>query len=427
MWVCANCEAENEHGGELCNVCDSPRSMPRIKAPALSPKVAAKSFAFSQALPVIGVIGIFLAVAVMAAIGRRDGNKALDQTQTQLEEKAYFAATGNLEKLRAYERDCRICALKAGAHDQIKQIERSNLDDAEKRSYREAIGNVIPLRTYLRECQVCAFRTEATSEIARLERDDLSQREEREYRAANGNPDALGRYVNSCRLCAYKSAAQRDITQLEEEKEGKAHTATFQIKSNLSTRVSISFYSALNTSRAWPGNGSNYVLNSSESRTYNLTCEPGEKICYGAWTDGGPLSPYWGAGRGGGQGCQRCCLTCPAQPSDTMILEQQDARVLPPSLTWHFKSTFYSRIELAFYSDDRRLKWPPGDQVYYVESGTSADIRLSCQIGQRICYGAWPSGNTDSFWGVGYTARQGCSNCCYTCNGGESDVISLNP
>lgn len=88
----------------------------------------------------------------------------------------------------------------------------------------------------------------------------------------------------------------------------QAETASFKIQSDHKFKVQISFFSQ-NRSHEWPGGGRSYNLNDSEEHTFNLTCNKGEKICYGAW-ETGSSSPYWGSGPGNRQACTNCCVVC---------------------------------------------------------------------------------------------------------------------
>lgn len=83
-------------------------------------------------------------------------------------------------------------------------------------------------------------------------------------------------------------------------------------------------------------------------------------------------------------------------------------------------------VHLAFYSENRNWEWPGGDQVYVLDDSRVHDYSLNCNSGEKICYGAWPKGTRQSYWGVGPDANQSCSDCCYICNGGETGVIVLN-
>ena len=59
----------------------------------------------------------------------------------------------------------------------------------------------------------------------------------------------------------------------------------------------------------WPGNDEVYVLKDSDFHTYEITCEPHEKVCYGAGRDGN-YGRYWGIAISGEEACTGCCMTC---------------------------------------------------------------------------------------------------------------------
>lgn len=98
------------------------------------------------------------------------------------------------------------------------------------------------------------------------------------------------------RLAKQKARAQDDA---------RKRRATFIITSKDRYSLGLAFYSQ-NYDREWPGNGKQYILHG--TKTYNLSCTPGEKICFGAWRD--HQITYWGVGRKGKQNCQRCCIQC---------------------------------------------------------------------------------------------------------------------
>jgi hypothetical protein len=82
-------------------------------------------------------------------------------------------------------------------------------------------------------------------------------------------------------------------------------------------------------------------------------------------------------------------------------------------------------VELELYSEDRDHVWPGNGQVYLLDDGEEKTVPISCNQGERICYGAWISGDADTYWGVGPNATESCSDCCYVCNGGETESINL--
>jgi hypothetical protein len=100
------------------------------------------------------------------------------------------------------------------------------------------------------------------------------------------------------------------------------------------------------------------------------------------------------------------------------------------AFTFHFRSEHPSTIHVEFYSATRNAAWPGGNSVFYLYPGHTETYRLQCIRGEMICYGAWVPG-TPTFWGVGYSVRQGtpfhCTDCCYVCGSGQSFILSLRP
>ncbi len=67
----------------------------------------------------------------------------------------------------------------------------------------------------------------------------------------------------------------------------------FRVTSNHPNKVQISYYSQTRRGQSWPGGDQAYSLNDSLAHSHVLSCNAGEKICYGAWVTG-QSSPYWG-------------------------------------------------------------------------------------------------------------------------------------
>lgn len=88
-----------------------------------------------------------------------------------------------------------------------------------------------------------------------------------------------------------------------------ADQLTYHVRSNYPFRVQIEFYSETDRSRAWPGSGRAYDLNTYARQSIRLNCWTGEKICYGAWVTGDD-SRYWGAGNNNSRHCPDCCSYC---------------------------------------------------------------------------------------------------------------------
>ncbi|MBW6423498.1 hypothetical protein KX729_18735 [Rhizobium sp. XQZ8] len=98
---------------------------------------------------------------------------------------------------------------------------------------------------------------------------------------------------------------------------------------------------------------------------------------------------------------------------------------LAADVSFIMKNDHPNAVEVELYSQDRKHIWPGGNEVYYLDDGESKQIHLSCQQGEKICYGAWVSGDKQTYWGTGPNNKQACEDCCYTCEGGETEEINL--
>ncbi|WP_420412238.1 hypothetical protein [Roseibium sp.] len=98
------------------------------------------------------------------------------------------------------------------------------------------------------------------------------------------------------------------------------------------------------------------------------------------------------------------------------------------SLLWQVKSNHPNILEIEFYSDTRRgHSWPGNNEIYLLDDYSTKTVNISCHHGELICYGAWVRNRTGIYWGIGFKYSQSCSDCCYTCNGGHTKLIILNP
>lgn len=71
--------------------------------------------------------------------------------------------------------------------------------------------------------------------------------------------------------------------------------------------------------------------------------------------------------------------------------------------------------------------WPGGDKVYLLDAGSIKEVTVSCNPGEKICYGAWIAGNDSIPFGVGPDNNRSCSNCCYICVAHTMETIDLTP
>ena len=86
----------------------------------------------------------------------------------------------------------------------------------------------------------------------------------------------------------------------------------------------------------------------------------------------------------------------------------------------------YSRgVALEFFGQETGTRWPGNDKVYFLDRGERKSIPISCQEGERICYGAWVNGNDKVFWGVGPDNNRSCETCCTVCVEKSTEAIVI--
>ncbi|MEP3428374.1 MAG: hypothetical protein ABJN98_06830 [Roseibium sp.] len=98
------------------------------------------------------------------------------------------------------------------------------------------------------------------------------------------------------------------------------------------------------------------------------------------------------------------------------------------NMVWRFQSEHQKIVDVELYSDSRRGHvWPGNNKIDVLDDFSTKTINISCKYGESICYGAWVRNRNSTYWGVGYKNRNRCNSCCYTCDGGQTKVIVLNP
>ncbi|ESZ20604.1 MULTISPECIES: hypothetical protein [unclassified Mesorhizobium] len=96
-------------------------------------------------------------------------------------------------------------------------------------------------------------------------------------------------------------------------------------------------------------------------------------------------------------------------------------------VTFAIKNSHPNAMRVELYSQDRDYVWPGEDKDYVLDDGETKQLPISCNAGESICYGAWVDGDEGTYWGVGPGNTEKCEDCCYTCNGGETEEIELVP
>jgi hypothetical protein len=90
------------------------------------------------------------------------------------------------------------------------------------------------------------------------------------------------------------------------------------------------------------------------------------------------------------------------------------------SLVWKVRSNYRHGIQIAFYSQSRLLEWPGNGQAWGLNDSGTHKYTLTCVAGETICFGAWVTGHSSIYWGIGAHHEHSCDRCCYVCGAGET-------
>ena len=86
---------------------------------------------------------------------------------------------------------------------------------------------------------------------------------------------------------------------------------------------------------------------------------------------------------------------------------------------WTFTSKYKYQVQVKLYSEDRRHVWPSKDTAWSLKDYASHTEKINCIRGEKICYGAWATGNASHYWGVGHGDQHNCDTCCAICGSGN--------
>lgn len=95
------------------------------------------------------------------------------------------------------------------------------------------------------------------------------------------------------------------------------------------------------------------------------------------------------------------------------------------TFTFRLQNSYPGDLQVEFCSEDRNHSWPGGGQAYLLKPGNPVSFPLKCRKGETICYGAWVDGDATTYWGSGADCAEECDDCCYVCDGSESEVQEL--
>jgi hypothetical protein len=96
-------------------------------------------------------------------------------------------------------------------------------------------------------------------------------------------------------------------------------------------------------------------------------------------------------------------------------------------MEWTITSDFDYQVQIEFYSQSRNVAWPGNGRAYPLNDYQPHSFTLNCISGEKICYGAWPTGGDThgryrNYWGVGANNQHGCDHCCGICGVDDPDM-----
>jgi ferredoxin-like protein FixX len=93
-----------------------------------------------------------------------------------------------------------------------------------------------------------------------------------------------------------------------------------------------------------------------------------------------------------------------------------------------FKLTNNARftIMVKVFSQSRNWEWPSTTKHWPLDDSAQHSLRISCQDGEKVCYGGAFSSDDKTHWGVGFKGNKSCGNCCLTCGSNVSHAWKLN-
>jgi hypothetical protein len=97
-------------------------------------------------------------------------------------------------------------------------------------------------------------------------------------------------------------------------------------------------------------------------------------------------------------------------------LDTRHAQAQDGVITFKFTNNARYTVYMKMYSSSRNLVWPGANIHYILDDSSQRAARLSCQVGEKICYGGgYQTDGTGSYWGVGYLGKESCQGCCLVC------------
>jgi len=136
----------------------------------------------------------------------------------------------------------------------------------------------------------------------------------------DGSERMLTERSDDFKRCWPKSGPRR----AHAERERKKRLLNLKVTNRMAGEVQFKLFSRANEGRQWPSTDKVWFLVGRDSLETEISCKPGEKICFGAWEAG--ERNYWGCGQACRSGCSGCCSTC-GSSRITMRLDRSSMQV----------------------------------------------------------------------------------------------------
>ncbi|MEX0347614.1 MAG: hypothetical protein AB3N20_22010 [Rhizobiaceae bacterium] len=84
-------------------------------------------------------------------------------------------------------------------------------------------------------------------------------------------------------------------------------------------------------------------------------------------------------------------------------------------ISFRFTNHLSSPVWVKLFSSDRLKDWPDDGRLFILADSSPRNFSVGCELGERICYGAWIEGDITHYWGSGNEGKFDCDNCCTIC------------
>ena len=82
-------------------------------------------------------------------------------------------------------------------------------------------------------------------------------------------------------------------------------------------------------------------------------------------------------------------------------------------------------VMVKVFSQSRHWEWPSTTRHWNLDDDAQHALRISCQDGEKVCYGGSFTADDKTHWGVGFKGDKPCSGCCLTCGSNVSHAWNL--